>query len=112
MLTTATFWVERQSNAISCTTERIWLVTPAELVTRDEPSTRSLSSWNKAVSSTVTVAPVSTMKSYGPAPFSITATTVRAPLEGRIDTITVCRDSADIGTAANESRMTTERRAQ
>src|SRR3984885_7480997 len=112
MLTTATFWVERQSNAISCTTERIGLFTPAELITRDDPSTRSASSGNRVVSSPVTVAPVSTMKAYGPAPFSITATTVRAPLEGRIDTVTVCGDSADTGTAANESRMTTKRRAQ
>jgi hypothetical protein len=39
------------------------------------------------------------MKSYGPAPFSFTATTVRASLEGGIDTVTVCGDSADTGTA-------------
>src|ERR1700723_1536250 len=112
MLTTVMFSTERSSSVISLTLETHWSVTPAELTIRDEPSACSPSSSNSAVSTTVTVAPVSTMKSYGPAPFSFTATTERLPLYGRRDTVAVCRDCADPGTAANESRTPTLRRAQ
>src|ERR1700722_17843345 len=112
MLTTVMFSTERSSSVISLTLETHWSVAPAELTIRVEPSACSPSSANNAVSTTVTVAPVSTMKSYGPAPFSFTATTERLPLYGRRDTVTVCQDCADPCTVANENRAPTLRRAQ